>query len=268
MAYFVLTFVIAWTGSFVAAGPKFLRGEELLFADSLAMALPMFAAPCLAGVLMTAIIDGIGGVRNLFRRAIKWRAAWRWYAAMLLFPGLILVVLLALTKTVSVEFAPVLMLVGLGAGLIAGFFEETGWTGFAYPRMQLRYGVLGAGLVLGIVHAVWHVLPDYLGASAARGDFWLAHFLAFALFVVALRVLIVWVYANTQSLLLAQLMHASSTGFLLVLVPLSLTPAHATLFYWVYAAMLWIVAAIVVATHGTQLAAGKRAAGKRSDGER
>jgi hypothetical protein len=65
-----------------------------------------------------------------------------------------------------------------------------------------------------------------------------------ALAMTAMRFLLVWVYSNTESLLLAQLMHASSTGFLIMLVPLTLSPAKDTLFYLVYGVVLWVAVAV------------------------
>jgi len=47
--------------------------------------------------------------------------------------------------------------------------------------------------------------------------------------------------------------HASSTGFLAVLVPLSLSPAQDTLFYAVYSVALWATVGIVVAVFGKNL---------------
>jgi hypothetical protein len=81
----------------------------------------------------------------------------------------------------------------------------------------------------------------------------LPFFLAFVALVMAMRVLIVWLYSNTKSVLLAQLMHASSTGFLVVLSPLSVSPAQETLWYAVYAAALWMAVALVVARYGKGL---------------
>jgi hypothetical protein len=68
-----------------------------------------------------------------------------------------------------------------------------------------------------------------------------------------MRVLIVWVYVNTRSVLLAQLLHASSTGSLVVLGAAHASPAQETLWYAVYAACLWIVVAIVVRMCGPRL---------------
>jgi membrane protease YdiL (CAAX protease family) len=142
---------------------------------------------------------------------------------------------------------------GILLGLMAGFFEEIGWTGFALPKMLLKHSALTVGILLGVLHSLWHLAADYLGASAARGAYWLPHFAAFLASMMAMRVLIVWVYTNTRSVLLAQLLHASSTGFLSLLVPLSLSPKNDTVFYGAYAAVLWVAVAVVAARYGTQL---------------
>ena len=45
---------------------------------------------------------------------------------------------------------------------------------------------------------------------------------------------------------LAQLTHASSTGFLLVLGPAAATPVQGTLWFAIYGVVLWSVAAIAI----------------------
>lgn len=71
--------------------------------------------------------------------------------------------------------------------------------------------------------------------------------------LIALRVLIAWVYNHTGSLLMAQLLHASSTGFLVVLGAPRVTPGQEALWYAVYAAVLGAVAVVVVVMEGTAL---------------
>ena len=61
----------------------------------------------------------------------------------------------------------------------------------------------------------------------------------------AMRVLIAWAYCNTKSLLLSQLLHASSTGSLVVFSPPHVTAAQESLWYALYAAVLWLVVAVV-----------------------
>lgn len=253
-AYFGLAFVVSWAGSLAAVGPRFLRGEAMQGTDWMVIALLMLAGPSLAGIALTYLVDGRPGLQDLFARMRRWRVAGRWYAALLIFPALIVAVLLALFALASPDFAPVFFLPGILVGLLAGFFEEIGWTGFAFPRMRMKRSALQASIYLGLIHALWHLLADYLGASGARGIYWLPHFVMFFGFVAALRVVIAWVYTNTESVLLAQLMHASSTGFLAILVPLSLSPANDTLFYGIYGATLWVAVAVVAATYGKHLA--------------
>jgi uncharacterized protein len=253
-SYFGLAFTIAWAGSFLAVGPKFIRGETMQFSDEILIFLVMLAGPSLAGITLAGIVDGSSGLRDLFSRMCRWRVGAHWYAALLIFPVLIMAVLLALATLLSPDFAPIFFPAGILIGLFAGFFEETGWMGYAFPKMQLTRSALTTSLFLGVIHVLWHIVPDYLGASGTRGAYWLPHFLAMMLVAMtAMRVLIVWVYVNTRSLLLAQLMHASSTGFLAVLDPTSISPAYSTLWYAIYGVVLWIVVAVVVAIYGKDL---------------
>jgi uncharacterized protein len=253
-SYFVLAYVISWGGCLAIAGPKFLRSETLQFTDALPMFFSMLAGPSIAGITMTYIADGKSGLQYLFSRMSTWQVGVCWYAvALLLPPVLILTVLLTLTALVSPGFSPGFLLLGFVIGLLTGFFEEIGWMGYAFPKMELKHSAFATSIYLGLLWTVWHVVADYFGSSGALGVYWLPHFLVWMIVTMtAMRVLIVWVYVNTRSVLLAQLMHVSSTGFLGILVP-SLSPGNDLFFYSVYAAVLWIVVVIVVARYGKAL---------------
>src|SRR5579885_1276870 len=131
---------------------------------------------------------------------------------------------------ISPIFTPKLNLFFILYGIFPGVLEEIGWTGFAYPRMRLKQSALGAGVLLGVLWGLWHApVVDYLGGAAPHGAYWLPFFLSFIAIVTAMRVLIVWIYSNTNSLLLAQLTHISLTASLAVLGPVPLTPNQETL---------------------------------------
>ena len=137
---------------------------------------------------------------------------------------------------------------------MAGYFEEIGWMGYAFPKMILKYNVLTASTILGVLHGTWHLVADYLGSIGAMGSYWLPHFLVqYVGAMTVTRILIGWVYTRTRSVLLAQLLHASSTGFLVALGPAALTPAQSTIADVGYVAVLSVVVAILLLTNGKQL---------------
>jgi membrane protease YdiL (CAAX protease family) len=153
-----------------------------------------------------------------------------------------------------------LLLAGLAAGLVAGIFEELGWTGFAVPRLRLRHGVLETGLLVGVLWGAWHYVVAFWASGTSTGEFSLSLFLPQFLFYVcvlpAYRVLMVWVYDRTASLLVAMIMHASLTGSVLfILMPAGISAIALSAWYVVFAAALWILVAVVAAAHANHLAA-------------
>jgi membrane protease YdiL (CAAX protease family) len=257
VAYFCLAFVIAWGGSLLTAGPGFLSGESIELEEEavqlLGVGLSVLAGPLVASLAMTYLVDGGAGLRDLVRRTARWQVGVRWYAALLIFPVLLLAVSLALAAWVSPELSPIFFAPGIVMGLLAGLIEEVGWMGFVYPLMRSKQNILRAAIALGLLHALWHIVPNFLGSYNALEEYWLPSFAGSFLFITALRILIVWVYENTQSLLLAQLMHASSTGFYAILIPTNVAPANWALFTWVYAVVLAASAVVVVALYGRDL---------------
>src|SRR5262249_12803783 len=137
------------------------------------------------GVLLTAAFCGRRGLRSLFRRMLRWKVSWYWYiAALLIPPACVLLVLKSLQLAVSPAFAPNLFPVGLAIGIAAGFFEEIGWSGYAYPRMVRQFGPLVGAIVLGILWGIWHLpVVDSLGAATPHGSSWPEFFFAFVFLV-------------------------------------------------------------------------------------
>ena len=249
-AYFLITFGISWAGALAVAGPSLIRHTAMPPLSGILIFPAMLLGPMASGILMTRALDGAPGIRSLMKSMIRWRVAPGWYAALLLPPVLILLVLNVLARTTSAAFAPNHFWLGVAFGVPAGICEEVGWMGFAFPKMTPGRSSLQAGLALGILWSLWH-LPaiNFLGASAPHGRFWFEYFLAFMFVMTAMRLLIVWIYTNTGSVPLAQLMHISSTGALIVLSP-ALASAQEALWYAVYGCALWTVVLIIAARGG------------------
>ena len=260
--YFVLAFGIAWGGIVLAVGPSAIRegarGESVVSSgiggQAALVFLAMLAGPTLAALLTTALVDGMAGLRELWSRVTRWNVGLRWYAVGLLTtPMSVLVVLLPL-MLVSPAFTPGLftpnrmatVVVGLiVGGLAAGFFEELGWTGFALPRVLRGRNALLVAIGFGVIHMVWHGLGDYWGSVNTFDGLYPLHFLQWVAALVGLRLLIVRIYQHTESVLLAQLTHASSTGSQLVLGPVALSALDEMLWYTLFVAALWIALGVL-----------------------
>jgi membrane protease YdiL (CAAX protease family) len=212
----------------------------------------MLVGPSLSSILLTRLFDGPAGLRDLLSRMRRVLVPARWYAALLIPPVFILGILLLLKTFVSPVYSPNHFWLGLAFGIPAGFFEEIGWTGFAFPKMCLKLSPIRAAILLGLLWASWHIpVVNFLGTAVPHGHYWLHFFLAFAAAMTAMRVLISWLYARTESVLLAQLMHVFSTGSLVVFSPTAATAPQEAFWYAVYAAALWLlVAALALSQPG------------------
>jgi membrane protease YdiL (CAAX protease family) len=210
-SYFVLVYALAWGGALWVVEGMAGSGSAPLPAAVGMVGLPMLMAPGLAAVALTALVEGKAGVRALWARLTRWRVDLRWYAlATVALPLLMLAILYTLGALVSPLFAPTLALMGL-AGLFAGYLEEIGWTGFATPRLLARRSPVTAGLWLGALWGIWHALADYVIRGSTLGTFWPVTFGLFVLPLIAWRILMTVVYAQTQSGVIAQLMHFAYT---------------------------------------------------------
>jgi membrane protease YdiL (CAAX protease family) len=246
LTYFLLTFAISWTAAFLVAASRLFQSGPLPKLIGILMFPPMLLGPSFSGIFLTRWLDGRHAVRNLFARMRRVGFPLRWYSALLIPPLMVLSVLFCLRTFVSPVYAPNRFWLGVTFGLLAGFLEEIGWTGFAYPKLRQRFAVLPAAAILGLFWGLWHApVIDFLGAASPHGKALPAFFAAFVAAMAAMRVLIAWFYERTQSVALAQLIHISSTGSLVVFSPPVVSPAQEASWYAIYAAALWLLALVL-----------------------
>jgi uncharacterized protein len=259
LSYYLLVFAISWGGILILVAPGGIPGQP----DDVARLFPftliaLFAGPSVAGIVMTALVRGRSGLRDMGARLLRLRVGAKWWAAALLTgPVLVAAVLFGLsliwpgfTPGLLTTDSPLqLVLFALGWGLIGGgLLEEVGWTGFAVPALRERYSVLVTGLIVGALWGFWHLLIAFWASRGLAGETSLLGFIGgfMAFYFVALtayRVLMVWMYDHTGSLLLAMLMHAVLSSSTIILQPLS-AQGH---FTWnlLLGMALWIVVALI-----------------------
>src|SRR5215203_3934243 len=268
LTYFALAFAVSWGGILIVVGPGGIPGNseqfEMLFPFGY---LAMLAGPSVAGILLTGLVHGKAGLREFLSRLLKWRVAARWYAVALLTAPLAFTAVCLMLSLTSSGFLPGILtsddkesflLMGIFAGLMAGIFEELGWTGFATPTLlRLRHGVLATGLIVGVPWAAWHLLVAFWASGTISGEFALASYLLDPfLFLVAFRVLMVWVYDRTGSLLVAMLMHASlvfAANVINPFGPLKIAGVPLMTFDLIWAAVLWVVIGAIALAQGGHL---------------
>jgi len=259
LTYYILVFTISWGGILLVVGSSGYPGSsEQIEKLSLPALLALFAGPSLSGLIMTGLVHGRVGFRDLFSRLLRWRVEARWYVIALLFaPLLVTVILLGLLlfspmyiPGIAVRSDKVSWLVfSLVWGLIGGgLLEETGWTGFVVPELRRRYSVFTTGLIVGILWGIWHILITFWMSGTPSGD------LSFAIFVPAMifnlvslpayRVLLVQFYDRTGSLLLVMLMHALFSSSRMILNPPGLELLFGVILELVLATVLWLVVAL------------------------
>ena len=260
LTYYVLVFTISWGGILLVVGSSGYPGtsEEIEKLSPPAL-LALFAGPSLSGLILTGLVYGRAGFRDLFTRLLRWRVEVRWYAIALLFAPLLVAVVLLGLLMFSSEFIPGIvttndkmfsLLFGLSLGLIGGgLLEETGWTGFAVPELRRHYSVFTTGLIVGILWGIWHILITFWMCGTPSGDLSLVIFIPAMIFnlisLPAYRVLLVQFYDRTGSLLLVMLMHALFSSSRIILNPPSLDLLYGVIFEFVLAIVLWVVVALV-----------------------
>lgn len=243
--FFLLTFALSWAVWVPLA---------LLQVDHPLYRLGTFG-PTAAGLLLTGLMEGRDGWRRLGRRLLIWRVSVFWY--LFSFLSTAVVALAAIGLHVALGGAapqfndPAQLYLVVPAFLYVLFTsvvgEEVGWRGYALPRLQRRYGALGASLILGLVWGLWH-LPLFWMAGNFHREIPVALFL---LQTGGFSVLYTWMNNQTRgSLLMPHLFHAASNTTLGVLPILPQANQGETRPLWLGVGLLWLVVAAVVAHEG------------------
>lgn len=180
---------------------------------------PVIAGPAIAGLFMTFVMEGRPGILHFLSRYVLWRVNIIWYLVALVGPALLFNLGLAvlpgalptftLPTSETLQGFPTFFILVLVIG--GPLLEETGWRGFALPRMQERWAPWLATLILGVLWAAWHfplfLLPVW---AAQNGGLTLQSVSIYAFTVITMTFLFTWLFNHTRgSLLLAILFHTA-----------------------------------------------------------
>ncbi len=201
---------------FILSIPFWLAGIfiERFLPKGIAVNLPFSALTFLsmlgAAAILTFRENGWNSVGQLLKRPFDFSRVGKkaWYFPVFFLMPVLFVLEYGVMKLMGASFPdlqiPILMApIFFVAFFIANACEEIGWMGYAIEPLQGRWGALGAGLIMGSVWAIWHIIPYIQAHNPLMWIIWQCAF------TIANRILIVWLYNNTgKSVFVATLFHA------------------------------------------------------------
>jgi len=176
--------------------------------------------PGIAGIIMTYREQGKEGGRDFWRRVFDFRRiSLKWYLLILLIYPILHLIAITINHWLGgapPEFVFIKESMAMPIGILAvvilyllqSALEELGWRGYMLDRLQAIWNPVKASLVLGVIHALWH-LPLFwmVGTNQSR---YLSgvEFTLFVVFVVAGSFYNTWCYNdNNRSTLAVILLH-------------------------------------------------------------
>ncbi|MBE7470222.1 MAG: hypothetical protein DPW09_22375 [Anaerolineae bacterium] len=206
----------------------------------------------LGGAFVTGIADGRSGLKTYFSRIVRWRVGLKWYIVALFLPlvmrlaafGLNIASGATLSPNIQWPSWPDLIIEVLIVFFLVGLGEEPGFRGFALPRLLVGRSALAASLILGVLHAIWHLPLFVTGAESP----------ILILIIISGAVLITWLFNHTQgSVLMVMLLHASLNLWVGIFNPLFSEADAARQTTWL-AVVFVATAAVLVLVTGPNLA--------------
>jgi membrane protease YdiL (CAAX protease family) len=227
-------FVIAFAGTWIALLPLVLAQNGLglipyTFPVLYYPAAYWFAilgamcGPTLASFTVTAITTGKAGVRQLLRRYFLWRVGLRWYLLVLVGVPLIQLAFSCIVLGIApltafihewplyfTTFLPNVLIIAVAVQI----WEEGGWSGFAVPNLEKRFGAFRAALILGPLWALWHLpfffVPGQIFDQKVGLITIIVQMVLTIIVGILVRIIMNWLFNNTKgSILIAILFHAS-----------------------------------------------------------
>ena len=248
--FFVLAYAISWLIWFpqVASVQRIIERPVSPYLHLLGALGPMLAA-----LIVTALSAGRAGLHELARRMFRWRVGLVWHLiawfglfALFLLASVILRIASGAWPDLShfgqtKEYPQLPLLVYWAANLLFfGFGEETGWRGFALPRLQKHRSAFAATFLLSIARALWHLplfwfVDDFMKMGLGGAFGWYFSILMGS-------VLLTWLYNSTRgSILIVAIFHttvdivfnspasadlATVTGMLITLWGIAVLPVY------------------------------------------
>jgi membrane protease YdiL (CAAX protease family) len=232
-AFFVLAFMFSWYPWIIAIARGKTSGPNPL-------------GPLIAALVVSGIVEGWSGIRDLLGRIVRVRFGLRWYAIIFGLPvaicGAAIGIMAVFGTSVGLppsgawrelpdRFIFIFLFIGLG--------EEPGWRGFALPGLQKKHTPFMASLILAPIWALWH-LP------LMGNEFPAPVIPAFLISLLAGTLIQTWLFNRTRGSVFAQMLFHATVNTVGAGLVFPLYKGSTFVAFWYVYAALWLLIGFVV----------------------
>ena len=272
--YFILA--LGWSWLFWI--PVVLTGMDISVTPGIALFTIGIFGPAVSAILLTCLTGNKKERRDYWSRLISFtRIGPRWYAIIILIAPVysVLAILTGLViegnipafdTAVGYVTHPLTIMPFAIMRLVYGPLpEELGWRGYALDRLQRKWNALVSSLVLGVIWAVWHTPMFFIRGSLMSEVFtlWSTKFwVAMGPGILAIAVVMTWIYNNTQRSTLAAILFHFMMNFTLEFLRL---PGDIKTYQFVWLTIIAIVVTLVYGPATLKLKVRRRSVGMEQE---
>ncbi len=266
ISFFLLTYIISWS-IWIPIIIYYLMDPFTIAVTTAPIFLVVlvcigFFGPTFAALIISALQNGRNGIKNLLSRWTIWKIKIQWYLFIPIFFLLVTFIGIQLYfGFFSIHSKANLILLILlfpqfleGLIFIGAIAEETGWRGYALPRLMKSKNALSSSIILGTLWACWHLPLNLITGLNIPVPLDLFSFLMFLFMCIGDSIIMTWLFNNTKgSVFICYLYHAASNSIEFIIV--YNIEDYATAWYysmWFTVIMELIFCVIIVAIYGVR----------------
>jgi uncharacterized protein len=215
--FFVLVFALSipfWILGFI--GPDTTK----LLPINLPISALMTFCPMIAAAILIYRKQKMLGVKQLLKQVFDFKKMnnKKWYVPIVLLLPIIALLSFWYVKSTrilipSTTFSLLSICIFFIAYFIAAIGEELGWSGYIINPMQNKYDALKASIIVGIIWAVWHIIPYYQAHQTTTWIIWQC------IGTVFLRIMMVWIFNNAGKSVFAMVLFHTMINISPYLIP-------------------------------------------------
>jgi membrane protease YdiL (CAAX protease family) len=220
-SFFFLTYSISWAIWLPIVIYYYASPFPISFAETPAplilLALLGFFGPTFSALILAGLENGGRGIQSLLSGWKKWRVGLPWYLVILI-SQIVIELLATLLYILFTGVRPelnwsawfLLFPMFLQAAIIGGAIaEETGWRGFALPKLLKTRSALASAVIIGVIWGAWHLPISLVPGANFPIPLNPALILVFLLSTTVISIVMTWLYINTGgSIFIGYLYHA------------------------------------------------------------